>query len=30
MKRIIGLNGETAIKITTIPGTLELITAYPV
>jgi hypothetical protein len=30
MKKSIGLNGESAIKIVVIPGTSEIITAYPV
>jgi len=30
MKRKIGLNGESAIKIVVIPGTSEILTAYPV
>ena len=27
--RVIGTNGETTIKIIVIPGTSEIITAYP-
>ena len=30
MKKIIGLEGETAIKIVVIPGTSEILTAYPI
>lgn len=30
MKKIIGSDGESAIKIATIPGTSEILTAYPV
>ena len=30
MRKSIGLNGESAIKIVVIPGTSEIITAYPV
>lgn len=30
MKKIIGLEGESAIKIVVIPGTSEILTAYPV
>lgn len=30
MKKSIGLNGESAIRIVTIPGTSEILTAYPV
>lgn len=30
MKKSIGLNGESAIKIVVIPGTSEIITAYPI
>ena len=30
MKRIIGTNGESAIKIVVKPGTAEIKTAYPI
>lgn len=30
MKKIVGINGESVVKIVVIPGTSEVITAYPV